>query len=202
MNRLTKTIVGILLLTLLFGCSKPVSKQQEGITFTQTYTRVQDVDTQFGTNFRSESLRHEMVSQETAMKLLSELFVLREEVLDSSSRDKRDSFDLVQARIMMVESQLAYLKAESFTTANYTRGLNCSQADSIQSAIISYATSLERANGAVNLVDELIQNPAYRLLLGVDNTSIAFYGSDVKYVSKRIETGKEFIRKSCGMIVV
>ncbi len=213
----------IIAFILLTACKPPAPQTNETITNITNATKetatpllslseVLDefaaLDADLNTTWKKEQIPDNMI-RPLAVEQWTKRLKLLEDLTEKNSSANR----LVQARLEMLRSQVAYylgaeigekgivpLKQEGET---FTPGLvACENRKEIEKATKLYHISYKHYGKFVTLMDDILQNSVEaREKIGIDENRLAFYEAPFKYGQNKMDTITKAVEEQCNYVI-
>jgi len=196
-------IIMIITGLLIVACQPMKPAEPAGLNVEQAVLKLQEIDQKYGANWKKEILDGFMI--DAPQEMIDEI-----QGIPTTNHSKI----LINARVQMLESEQAFIQAKKldpreladmeFDGTQYIINasldeFNCSNSFNISQAMILYEQSMNKANYAKNLLDEVMNaNNSYFPYIGVNQNRTLFYISPLKKVSITIKINKALLQNYCA----
>ncbi len=206
-NGRSKSAVWILIIVLFLFLTSCTSEKQ---TLEGVLAKFDELDSKYSTEWKQEQLDNKMIPLENTDNYIKEMQELKEKL------NEKLLVDLVQARILMLESQKAFLTAKnidprpltdfqfdivngSLTRVLNLTGLSCENKTNVLKAIPHYENAAKKAQKTFILLDEILQTSKdAREKIGADRENrVRFYTFQISKIFTANKISTFILQKSC-----
>lgn len=201
--------IALVLLILLAACQAPtdpaLEQEPTDLSLQGIINEFEALDNTYNTNWQEERIPDNIIRLDAIEPWTKRLTTLQDRLDETSA-----AYQLIDARLAMLESQLALYLREDYEHGDVTlvkeddeyvvsEILNCDNVPDIINANNLYVKSYNAYFRFFNTMDDLLQtSPDAQQLIGVDNNRLAFYDSPFSDIEKQVKAIEDAIIMQCA----